>query len=237
MFTLDMFKQFMQMADITFFPFLSDTEEIEDADIAIIEGSVLEEDEDHQVKTLKEIRKRSKRVYALGTCAVFGGIVNLNKDKQGIPVSKYIEIDGSIPGCPPPPKLLGNALMNILENKEIVLSKKNLCNKCPLRSSLDYNFQNEINTLIPIKDMTKSDTPTCFLKDGILCLGPITREGCESQCIKQGVPCEGCLGPIKADFTSNIINFLSLINFSKDLQDYTGIFFRFSRPKIRRITK
>jgi len=237
MFTLDMFKQFMQLADITYFPFLKDADDIEEADIAIIEGCVLEEDEEKQVKLLKEISKKSKRVYALGTCAVYGGIVSLNSDKRGIPISNYIEIDGTIPGCPPPPKLLGNALMSILENKEIMLSNKNLCNKCPLRASFDYDFKKKIDKLVPDKDIMKADSPPCFLKEGILCLGPITREGCESQCIKAGMPCEGCMGPIKKDFTSNIINFLSLVTLSDDLRNYDGIFFRFSRPKIRRAQK
>ena len=52
----------------------------------------------------------------------------------------------------------------------------------------------------------------CYLSRGILCLGPITRDGCEHRCIKFGVPCEGCMGPVSKDITSNVINFLSLVS-------------------------
>jgi hypothetical protein len=40
------------------------------------------------------------------------------------------------------------------------------------------------------------------------------------------------MGPVSKDFTSNIVNFVSLINLSKDLKDYDGIFYRFSKPKL-----
>jgi len=42
------------------------------------------------------------------------------------------------------------------------------------------------------------------------------------------------MGPVSKDFTSNIINFLSLVKLSKDLINYEGIFYRFSKPKLRR---
>jgi len=68
-------------------------------------------------------------------------------------------------------------------------------------------------------------------------LGPITREGCENKCIEVGIPCEGCMGPISQDFTSNLINFLSLTRLSEDFRKYDGIFFRFAKPKIKRLRR
>jgi F420-non-reducing hydrogenase small subunit len=207
---------------------MKDNDKIEECDIALVEGCVTEE---NQIRTLKQIRKKSKQVIALGTCAAFGGIVNLNNDKRGDPISDHIEIDGMIPGCPPPSKLLGNALFNLLENKPIELSNKNLCYDCPLRGDLHKEFDVEIDSLIPNDEMRERLFPKCFLEYGILCLGPITREGCDCECIKLGIPCEGCMGPIEKDYTASLINFLSLLKLSKDLRNYEGLFFKFSKPK------
>ena len=79
-----------------------------------------------------------------------------------------------------------------------------------------------------------SNKRECFLNNGILCLGPITREGCDNKCVELGMPCEGCLGPPTKQFTSNIINFLSLVHLSNKLKRYPGIFYRFSKPTLKR---
>lgn len=34
----------------------------------------------------------------------------------------------------------------------------------------------------------------CFIRRGIVCLGPLTIAGCEARCIREGYPCEGCRG-------------------------------------------
>ncbi len=223
--SLDVFPQFLKKTKILYFPFISDEKKIVDCDIGLIEGCI---SEDSQIDTLKMIRKRAKKVYALGTCAAFGGILSLSKKIRADPISDYIEIDGFIPGCPPPSKLLGNCLIKLIENKEFKLSSKNLCSECSLRSS-NYTFSNKrIEKLTPSNDEINeaNEDDKCFLERGILCLGPITREGCDGKCMKLGIPCEGCMGPVSKDFTSNVINFLSLLNLSKDLKKYKGIFYR-----------
>ncbi|MFW9771266.1 MAG: hypothetical protein ACFFEO_03740 [Candidatus Thorarchaeota archaeon] len=225
---LDMFSQFLERTEISFFPFISDQIEVNDSDIALIEGCV---SEISQIETLKNIRKHAKKVYALGTCATFGGILGLSKRKNSDQISKFIDIDGFIPGCPPPTNLLGNSLMRLIENKSIILSEKNMCISCPLKDEMHLNSQ--ISKLCPSNSEIMSDKRECFLNNGILCLGPITREGCNNKCIELGIPCEGCLGPPKKQFTSNLINFLSLVQLSNKLKRYSGIFYRFSKPTLR----
>ena len=231
--SLDIFPQFLERTDIQYFPFISDVEDIEMCDIALIEGCI---SEDSQIDKLRKIRKNAKKVYAFGTCAAFGGILSLSNKHQSRPISDYIEIDGIIPGCPTPSNLLGNFLMRLIERKSIDLLEKNMCATCPLRSNKDFNSKIEINKLFPEPEeiILEEDDMECFLERGILCLGPIIRDGCEHACIKKGVPCEGCMGPVSKDYTSNVVNFLSLINLPKNLRTYKGIFYRFAKPKIRR---
>ncbi len=230
--SLDIFPQFLERTRITYFNFISDITDIEDCDVALIEGCISEET---QIPILQNVRKFAKKVFALGTCASFGGILNLSNTKKALPISNYIEVDGIIPGCPPPSKLLGNCIIKLVENKDITLSEKNMCATCPIRESLGINSQIKISKINPKPEEINLDEEVskCFLEDGILCLGPITRDGCEHKCITIGLPCEGCMGPVSKDFTSNLINFLSLIKLSKELKKYTGIFYRFSKPKLR----
>ena len=230
---LDIFPQFFERTKMVLFPFIKDELNICDCDIAIIEGCI---SENEQIETVKNIRHHAKKIYSIGTCAVFGGILSLSKNKIANPISKHIEIDGIIPGCPPPSKLLGNSLMRIIENKEIELSNKNLCSNCHLKGDIMLDTDIEISRFESNPDEISAFEPDgmCFLKKGILCLGPVTREGCEHKCILQKMPCEGCMGPSSKDYTSNVINFLSLINLSATLRKYDGIFYRFSKPHFER---
>lgn len=230
--SLDIFPQFLERTEIIYFPFISDVKKIENCDIALIEGCISEKSE---INSLKNIRKCAKRVYTLGSCAAFGGILSLSDKKNAEPISNFIEIDGIIPGCPPPSKLLGNCLIKLIENKEMELSEKNLCASCPLNGSLELDFKTLVKKLYPSPDeiVPPEENSECFLKKGILCLGPISREGCEHKCIEQGIPCEGCMGPVSKNFFANVINYLSLIELSDDLRNYRGIFYRFSKPKFK----
>jgi len=235
MISLDIFPQVLERTSILYFPFISDEKKIEDCDIALVEGCVSKES---QISLLKTIRKKAKKLYAFGSCSAFGGILSLSRKKNAEPISEYVEIDGIIPGCPPPAKLLGNYLIKMIENKPLKLSDKNLCYSCPLRESLDTINDIQITKLFPDHDEIKINEANgkaeCFLKKGILCLGPITREGCDQKCIEFGIPCEGCMGPVSKEYFSNVINFLSLLDLSKNLKKYKGIFYRFSKPKIRK---
>ena len=226
--SLDIFPQFLERTKIEYFPFIFDNLNIKECDIALVEGCVSEK---NQIKYLHEIRKNAKKLYALGTCSAFGGILSLSNKKESYPISKFVDVDGIIPGCPPPAILLGNCLLKLVENKKFKLNLKNMCSTCPLSSQVQLGLSLPIEKIKPRNDEIKfsEENLSCFLNDKILCLGPVTRDGCDHLCIHYGLPCEGCLGPVSKDFTSNFINFLSLFNLSKDLRKYKGIYNRFSK--------
>lgn len=106
-----------------------------------------------------------------------------------------------------------------------------MCSTCPLNNLAKLDLPLTIDKIVPRNDEIRfpGENVSCFLNNGILCLGPITRDGCDHLCIHQGLPCEGCLGPVSKGFTSNLINFLSLFNLSKNLRNYRGIYYRFSK--------
>ncbi|MEJ2248992.1 MAG: hypothetical protein P8Y70_05055 [Candidatus Lokiarchaeota archaeon] len=230
LFSLDIISQFMERSSFNYFPFISDMKEIQDHDITLVEGCVSKKS---QIEILQKLRKHSKKIYALGSCAAFGGILSLAENKDAKPISKYIDIDGIIPGCPPPENLFGNCLIRLMENKEISLSQKTLCFECPLKKQNGINVNKKIEKILPDLDLLDNNkSEECFLSRGILCFGPITRDGCEHKCIIQNVPCEGCMGPVAKDQLSNIINFMSLYKISKNLKEEKSLYFKFSKPEL-----
>lgn len=93
-----------------------DTQEIQEMDVAFVEGAI---SGDKQEEKLKKIREKTKRLIAIGSCAVTGSPSNqrnffnqqqlaeikpiLEKFKYKDKVKKLSEVvtvDDSIPGCP-----------------------------------------------------------------------------------------------------------------------------------------
>ncbi|MFH1784057.1 MAG: oxidoreductase, partial [bacterium] len=118
-------------------------------------------------------------------------------------LDQVIEVDYYIPGCPPTPELIKGAVMAILEGKlppkgTVLAEKKALCDTCSRKDSKPDKIKiGEFKRLYE----TKWDPENCFLVEGIICLGPATRGGCEERCIKGNMPCRGCFGP-----TDNVID-------------------------------
>jgi len=108
-----------------------------------------------------------------------------------------IDVDYYLPGCPPVPELIGNAVTAILEGKlppkgAILSPDKSLCNSCDRNETKPEDVSiAEVKRVIDIK----VDPEKCFLAQGILCMGPATRDGCGESCINGNMPCTGCFGP------------------------------------------
>jgi len=112
-------------------------------------------------------------------------------------LSDVIDVDYYLPGCPPTPELIANAFTAILEGKlpakgAILSHDKSLCSSCDRNETKPEDVAiSEIKRVIDIE----VDPEECFLAQGIICMGPATRDGCGQSCIKGNMPCTGCFGP------------------------------------------
>ena len=116
---------------------------------------------------------------------------------------------------------------------------KALCDTCKRNSSKPDK--------IALKDIKRiheveADPNTCFLAQGILCLGIATRDGCGESCININMPCRGCFGPVEGveDSGAKFISALATIIDAEDekelkaiidnLDDIAGYAYRFTLP-------
>ncbi|EAT59021.1 NADH-quinone oxidoreductase subunit B family protein [Chlorobium ferrooxidans] len=176
---------FLRLIDIRNFREIS-SEQHDDYDIALIEGSISRSDE---VERLLAIRRQAKVLVAFGTCACFGGVNSLKNRVSGeaavsevygeikvetLPVrriSEVVKVDLSIPGCPVAKEEVERIIISLVTGSLVTLPKYPVCVEC------------------------KAALNTCLFELGEICLGPITRAGCHAVCTTGKTPCLGCRGP------------------------------------------
>jgi F420-non-reducing hydrogenase small subunit len=111
-------------------------------------------------------------------------------------LDQVVDVDYYIPGCPPASLQIYSALGlladDMLPKKGSVIGAgdRALCDECARTKS------EKTITRIYRPHEKLPDPETCFLEQGFICLGPATRSGCGSRCIKSGIPCRGCYGPL-----------------------------------------
>jgi len=112
-------------------------------------------------------------------------------------LDQVVDVDYYIPGCPPTPKLTKAAVGALLEGKlppkgTVLAPDIALCDECPLKASkpTDLSFLEFKRPHHVVIDPEK-----CILAQGVVCMGPATRGGCEAVCIQGNMPCTGCFGP------------------------------------------
>lgn len=110
-------------------------------------------------------------------------------------LEQVVKVDYFVPGCPPVDDqtwaVLEAALKGALPPQgEVVGAGKNaLCEDCPRpRKEKKVKRFYRPHEVIPEPDL-------CFLDQGIICSGVVTRTGCGAQCISANMPCRGCYGP------------------------------------------
>jgi F420-non-reducing hydrogenase small subunit len=159
-------------------------------------------------------------------------------------LDQVVDVDYYLPGCPPQTERLVEVFMAIVKGEELPPKgsvvgalEKTQCDECT-RKKTDNKKIKEFHRPIDIQD----DGETCFLEQGVICMGPATRGGCGYRCIVGNAPCRGCYGP-PADAPDPGAKMMSAIGTMIDsddeeeikkivdqIDDPAGTFYRFSLP-------
>jgi F420-non-reducing hydrogenase small subunit len=152
-------------------------------------------------------------------------------------LNQVVDVDYFLPGCPPQTERLVEVFTAIANHHELPPNgsvvgawEKTLCDECK-RNKTDHKVIHKFLRPWEIHD----DGVTCYLEQGVICMGPATRGGCGYRCIEGNAPCQGCYGP-PADSPDPGANIDS--NQEKEIMeivdaiiDPVGTFYRFSLPK------
>lgn len=186
------FIEAMSLVEMVDFRLLEDEEDDGcDLDIGIVEGTPIT---DANIKTLLELRKRSKLLVVLGNCAAMGGIPEIKNYHEGKhtikhvykyihgirnepvqEVDNFVKVDFTFPGCP----ITGDEFLKyfpiLLENVKI---------------------ETEIPKIpdSPVCVECKKKGNRCLLLDKKPCFGPMILGGCDAVCPTARMTCQGCRG-------------------------------------------
>ncbi|MDF1499457.1 MAG: F420-nonreducing hydrogenase [Anaerolineales bacterium] len=164
-------------------------------------------------------------------------------------LDQTIDVDYYLPGCPPEPERIWDALTAILTNQlpppgTVIGETTTVCDVCP-REREEKKIKEFKRTWEIIPDPDK-----CLLDQGIICCGIATRAGCGALCPTVGSPCIGCYGPNEGveDFGARMMSALASVIDSDDpaeidriiqegIPDPMGSFYRFSMAhgELRRV--
>jgi F420-non-reducing hydrogenase small subunit len=159
-------------------------------------------------------------------------------------LDQVIDVDYYLPGCPPTGKITFQAIEAILAGKlpekgAVLAGDRALCYECDLNATKPEKLL--VSDLKRVHQVI-IDREKCLLAQGLLCLGPVTRGGCEAPCVKGGMPCTGCFGPLDRvrDYGGKALSAIASIVDTTDekvlakifeaVPDPAGTFYRYSVP-------
>lgn len=190
------------------------------ADVVLASGAILNTLES---ELAAEVGRMSRKVIALGSCAVYGGIGGLSRapsDREDTvfqdlpevagtarPLDSAIPVELYIPGCPPPPRIIFDTLKAVVEGRQPQRYDSTVCSDCDRTVS---------RAAVPLglHPGPGIDAESCLLSGGLLCAGPVTRGGCGASCPSVGAVCAGCRGPSDSVLSSQLHSqFSDMLNF------------------------
>ena len=178
--------------DIAYFPEAGPSREEETYDLAIVEGSITTPED---LQRICEIRERSRRLIAIGACAVAGGIQALRNFadvedfmslvyaspeyvstlRHSTPASAHVHVDFELQGCPPDKRQLLEVVNAFLNDRRPAIGAHSVCVECK-----------------------RAGNVCVMVAHGTPCLGPVTHAGCGGLCPSYHRGCFGCFGPAEA---------------------------------------
>ncbi|MEM2098329.1 MAG: oxidoreductase [Candidatus Bathyarchaeia archaeon] len=160
-------------------------------------------------------------------------------------LAQTVEVDYYLPGCPPPVKLIANAIDAIASDTlppkgSVLAPQKAVCDECPRKRE-----NKKINKIYRVYEKIP-EPEKCLLEQGIICMGPATRSGCGAQCLKVDMPCTGCGGPapnVPEQGAAMITALAAILGYEEDklsekdieqlmnqIKDPVGTFYMYSLP-------
>lgn len=203
--------------DLGDFHLIMDAKKNKKYDITFVDGSPLTKE---NIKTIKELRKRSKFLIALGACAVNGVIPNIKNyiDKEKavryqypktyksvynpniLPIRRFVKVDCEIAGCPLDARDFVAVINSLREGIEPKLLENPVCYECQMNGN------------------------ECLLQSGEPCLGPVIRGGCNAVCLNSKFFCKGCRGVLPGYDTRQLEKQLLKLISRKQLNNILQIF-------------
>ncbi len=161
-------------------------------------------------------------------------------------LDQVVDVDYYLPGCPPSPWLITDAIDAIIKNKlppkgSVLAPMKSVCDECRFEKS-----EKKIKSIKRIYELDKIEDK-CFLEQGVICMGPATRAGCRGKCMEGNMPCTGCGGllPNSLDQGASMISALASIlgvegeenmtdeevdKLIEQVKDVVGTFYKYTLP-------
>jgi sulfhydrogenase subunit delta len=189
-------------------PMVKASDQEQSFDLVFMEGLVASP---RDLSLLKQVRNSTRKLVALGTCADTGCVPayrhftlpedyqHLVKEKEDdirdvapTPLDAHVKVDYTIPGCPPNKREILQFIKTVAMGKEPRPYMSPVCVECRRNG----NF--------------------CLLELGKLCLGPITRGGCDAVCCNGGFECWGCRGQTDDANLPAFVRLLESKGFSRD---------------------
>ena len=199
-------EEWMDKYKLAYMPLVASVFDLPNVDVLLVSGS-LSNDED--LYNLRHAVRKAKKVVAVGTCAISGGVAHLgDRDEvrqlflnqheryhlprllpKSRPIDSRVAVDCYLPGCPPTPELLIAALFDTPGFKVA----SSVCQECGRRKPKEMRPSHLVGFL-----KGEVQPEICLINQGYLCIGASTRGGCRAICTRAGYPCVGCRGPSDA---------------------------------------
>jgi F420-non-reducing hydrogenase small subunit len=156
-------------------------------------------------------------------------------------LNEIVDVDYFMPGCPPVVDQVWKVFQILLSGElppkgaVIGVDQKSVCDVCPREKPTpgfrisEFKRPHEVDL----------DPDKCFLTQGVICCGPVTRAGCGTPCLNGNMPCRGCYGPAEGivDQGAKLASVIGALIDTDDpeklqeildtIVDPTGTFYRF----------
>lgn len=167
-------------------------------DLAFVEGSVTTAEE---IKRIQQIRKQSKRLISIGSCATSGGIQALRNGRDvqewirdiyakpetiealatSAAIADHVSVDFELWGCPVSQRQILQVINSMMFGVMPLDQAEKLCLECK-----------------------RAQRVCVMVSQGLPCMGPVCRTGCGALCPDFGRACYACYGPAENPNTDSM---------------------------------